>query len=90
MKQIQARDVQSRGHPNGPSRGRHPLREVEADRPVVQTRIDVGGRDVDESMGAGDLGHSHQDLHRELRRRTVIARQAAPVPIVEIHGLAMD
>ena len=65
---VDAADVQAGRHRDARAERREPLGELERRVAEVDGAVDVRLRDVHQRGRAVDVGHPHEDRHRELRR----------------------
>ena len=81
---VDAADVEAGRHRDARAERREPLRELERRVAEVDRAVDVRLRDVHQRDRAVDVGHPHEDRHRQLRGRPAVAIQHRPIGVGQV------
>ena len=65
MDQVDRADIKGRGHANLAAQVDHPLGEVEAGAPVIETPVDMRPLDVDEGTRVDRFSKAYKEPHRK-------------------------
>ena len=73
MNEVDRADVEGCRHANLAAEFDHPLGEVEAGAPMIETAVDMAPLDVEEGARVDRFGEAHKEAHGEGRAAAVNA-----------------